>query len=194
VDHLNTWQWGGRTLLPEERELARQHAHSIADCLSSKVVSDRQLIQGEPHCPFKIPYHLDDFWFTIRVSDCTYGIVGNHKRGAGIFTGFCASLKKPVPSMTQKRVDELSMVLGVDLFVPKDESSARVKPVFLAETVRTALRNIDFAPVSYVFLNGTQIRVRSELTDPCWCAKQADGFRKLLLATFKMSRESVLAN
>jgi hypothetical protein len=176
-------------LSPGERELAREHARSIASLLSSRVIVDRRIILGWAHCPFKVPFHLEDFWFTVCVSDCTFRIDGNHKKGTGVFTGFCASIKSPESTWGKtRRVVDLSAEVGLDLFAPKDQSTDLLRPVFLDKSVSSILRQIDFSPVHEVFLNGAQIKVFSELTDPKHCADQAGLYRKLLLATFDVSR------
>ena len=161
-------------LSPSERELAREHAHSIASLLSSKVLADRRIILGTPHCPFKVPFHLEDFWFTVCVSDCTYRIDGNHKKGAGVATSFSASIKAPERTLGKtKHVDDLSAEISLDLFASSDQSTEYLRRVILERNVRSILREVDFAPVHSVFLNGTQIRVFSEMINAKHCARQA---------------------
>jgi hypothetical protein len=176
-------------LSPSERELAREQARLIASLLCSKVVADRRIILGSPHCPFKVPFHLEDFWFTVCVSDCSYRIEGNHKKGAGVSTGFSASIKAPERTWGKtKRVDDLSAEIGLDLFAPKDQSADFLHSVLLEKSVRSILRQIDFTPIYQVFLNGSQIRVLSEMINSEHCAHQAALYQKLLLASSAASR------
>src|SRR5579863_9834178 len=142
-------------LSPGERELARGHALTISGLLSSKIVADRRIILGWPHCPFKVPFHIDDFWFTVCVSDCTFRIDGTHKKGAGVSSGFSASIKLPERAWgNTKRLDPLSTEVGLDLYAPKDQSMIPLQAVFLNESVRSILQEIDFSPVHEVFLSG----------------------------------------
>lgn len=88
----------------------------------------------------------------------------------------------------KKRANDLSAEIGLDLFAPGDHSADRLRPVLFDARVRSILRAIDFSPVHQIFLNGTQIRVLSEMTYTNNCAGQVVLYRELLLAAFASSR------
>jgi hypothetical protein len=74
------------------------------------------------------------------------------------------------------------------LFARSDQSTDFLRQVLREREVRSVLREVDFSPVHEVFLNGTQIRVFSEMIDSKHCAHQAALYQNLLLATFAASR------
>ena len=160
---------------------AQRHARAIADALDSKVVSNQRYVLGDALCPYKVPFHSDEFWFTIFVSDLTYEFRGNHKRGCAVPARFCVTLKEPWETMlTTTPVPLLSRPLGVEVFSSDDFISTLPTATLLGEPSLILLRQIDFAPVRRVFLNAAQIQVWSELVSPSQCASQVRVYRDLL--------------
>ena len=165
-----------------DRKFVRSHAKEVAALLGSKVVSHRRVILDLPECPYKVPFHTDDFWFTLLLSDCDYLFNGQHKRGLGHDARFCVSLKSPYRSMfARTHYSQLSSLLGTPVYGPAKQPEQAVSGYFLREPVASILRQIDFAPLRFVFLNCSQIEVHSEFIDPPKCVAQVRLFRELLL-------------
>ena len=174
-----------RHLRPVETRVARRHAAEVAELLGSKAASNRAFVLGEALCPYKVPFHSEQFWFTVLVSDLTFEFRGNHKRGSGVPTPFCLTLKAPWKTMLATTpVPVLSRALGIDVYASELTSQAVPTALLLDAPIRTSLREIDFTPVERVFLNRAQIRVWSEFVDAHQCAMQVRLFRGLLLQVY----------
>lgn len=171
------------------KALARNHAQKIAALLDSKVVAHHKIIVGEAQCPYKVPFHTGDFWFTVLVSDCTCQFKGNHKRGYGAPPSkFCVSFKAAWPTMlTTTKLVSLSHDLGVPVFTCEDKQEEVPADQMQADPLRTLFKQIDFSPVHLAFLNASQLWVWSEFTDASQCAGQARVFRDLLLSIHDIS-------
>ena len=164
------------------RAAARSDACEVADLLRSKVVTHRRKFLGEAAYPYKVPFHSEDFWFTVLLSDCTYEFTGTHKRGYAVPARFCLSFKAPFETMlTTTYVQSWSDVLGVSAYKRDGMPEDLPTPQLLGESLHPLFYEIDFSPVRRVFLNASQIHVWSEFVDARQCAEQVRLFRQLLL-------------
>jgi len=176
---------------PEERAVARQHAVEIARLLGSKAVSYRRVTLGEPRCSYRVPFHADDFWFKVLVSDTDFMFTGEHRRREAFTVPFCAALKHPWRNMVATTLlPDLSDELGVYVYVPKDVTEAAVSARLLFPTVQTLVSQLDFAPVRLLFINSIQIHATSELVSPEHCAGQVRLLRELLLRVYHETHDS----
>ena len=167
---------------PADRVLARDNARQIAAALKSKVASNPKRILGSPDSPFKVPFHTNAFWFTVLVSDCTYTIEANHKRGLAAPARFCVSIKRPWPNAaTSRHLEGLSRELGFAVYTTESDSEEAVVTHLLSPRVRPILCRLDLSPVHLFFLSAAQILVESEFTDLAQCIDQIHLFRELLL-------------
>lgn len=166
---------------PVDRSVARSRARDIAGLLGTRAVAHDKNSWGEPSCPYKIPLHADDFWFSIFVSDTTYRFTGNHKRGHGEPAHFCLTLKTPWLNMhTTEHNPVLSREFQVPVFLATHMPPDAAQHLQQCESFRQLLKKVDFSSISRVFLNASQIHVWSESIEPTQCAQQVVVFRSIL--------------
>jgi hypothetical protein len=170
------------------RRAARTKALFVADALGSKVVSHRGLTVGEPHCPYRVPFHCGDFWFSIYVAESAYVFAGEHRRREAFAAGFSVAIKRPNKTMLlDTRMPSLSHTLGCDVYMDRDSPKAEAERVLLGPSVREIFRRTDLGPVQMFFLNSIQIRVICDFFDDTRAFAQIPLLRQLLLTVFEQS-------
>jgi hypothetical protein len=176
---------------PAMRAVAREHALEIARLLQSKAVSHRRLAAGEPHCSYRVPLHVGDFWFKVLVSDAEFVFTGEHRRRESFRVPFCASLKHPWSNLvTNTHLPEVSAELGMAVYTQERVSEESVASGVLTSAVRKHIGQIAFAPIQVFFLNTIQVYVISKLISPEHCARQVLLLRELLLTVYREGHDS----
>ncbi len=170
---------------PEDRAIARQHAAEIARLLDSKAVSYRRVTIGEPRCFYRVPFHAEDFWFKVLVSDTDFVFTGEHSRQRSFIVPFCASFKKGWLNLgTITHLPKLSAELGVSVYTQEHHTEATVSSLLLSSSVRKIFQRLNFVPIRLFFINSVQIHVISELVTPQYCVEQVRVMRELLLEVY----------
>ena len=168
---------------PPDKRVARVHALDVASRLGSKVISHRAYTFGEPQFCYRVPFHAEDFWCTLYLSDPAYKFRINPKRDAD--STFCASLKREwlitVGLKVAKILPVVSKELGVDVFTTEYLDERCIAQRLLAPRVKTLLTRIEFPPVRLFFINECQMDFISELITPEHCTQQVRVLRDLLL-------------
>lgn len=168
-----------------DRKTAQQHAKAIAGLLSSKVFSYQRKNLGYPQCHYRIPFHVEEFWCKILVSDNAYVFTGEHKRANAFSCSFCAAVKNGWGNMDAKtHLPNLSLKLGVDIYTQPNRSESLLSSVLLSSDIKKLVGSIDFEPISLCYMNPVQIIVISKLMSDDHCAKQVQIFRNLQLKNF----------
>jgi hypothetical protein len=176
---------------PEDRAVARRHAAEIARLLDSEAVSYRRITLGEPQCSYRVPFHAEDFWFKVLVSDTDFVFTGEHRRRESFTVPFCASLKQGWQNLAATTLlPRLSAELGISVYTSKRFTEADVSSRVLTPAVRKLVRQLDLAPVRLLFLNSIQIHATSELITPEHCVRQVRLLRDLLLMVYHETHDS----
>jgi hypothetical protein len=171
---------------PESRLIARRNARELAEILKSKVLSHRRICIGEPRCPYRVPFHNEDFWFTVLVSETDFVFTGEHRRRGAFTVPFCVSLKQPHRSVGATiHLSSVSTKLGLPVYAIDASKESAVSARLLAPEVRGSIRKLDLAPIRSILLNAVQIHAVSELVTPQHCAEQAEMLRGLLVAVYR---------
>src|SRR5690242_2160164 len=84
-----------QSLDPESRAIARRNAVELAKLLNSKVLSYRRIVIGEPRCIYRVPFHNENFWFKVLMSETDFVFTGQHRRCGAFTVPFLAALKQP---------------------------------------------------------------------------------------------------
>ena len=172
-----------------DRHIARENATGVAQILGATRKSNSRAVIGERFCPYKVPLHTSDFWFTLFISDATFGIEANHKRPTpevAACGGFALYFKRKPGWVLRpsRRLPKVSRVLGVGVFADVDDDENMVTKLLLHGEIMKNLQTIDFRGVSEFFVQPLQMTVQAELNSPAHCAKQAEIFRDLLVSFF----------
>lgn len=170
---------------PEERAAARQHALAVAHLLDSEAISYRRITLGEPRCSFRVPFHAEDFWFKVLLSDTDFVFTGEHRRRDALSVPFCAALKHPWHNvMATTLLPRISEELGYSVYSTESFREAAVSARLLTPAVRTIVRQLDLAPIRLLFINSMQINGVSEFISPEHCTQQVRLLRALLLTIY----------
>jgi hypothetical protein len=176
---------------PEERAAARGHAVEIARLLDSEAVSYRRITIGQPQCSYRVPFHANDFWFKVLVSDTDFVFTGEHRRREAFTVPFCAALKHPWRNMVATtHLPRVSDELGVAVYSPENFTEAAISVHLLTPAVAALIRRLDFVPIGLLFINSVQINVTSELISPEHCAQQVQLLRELLLTIYHETHDT----
>lgn len=176
---------------PEERAAARRQAVEIARLIGSKTVSYRRITIGEPRCSYRVPFHAEDFWFKVLVSDTAFVFTGEHRRREAFTVPFCAAIKNPWRNMVATTLrSRVSDELGVAIYSPENITEAAVSAHLLTPACSRLLRQLDFAAIRLLFINSIQIRVIAEMVSPEHCAQQVRLLRELLLTIYHEAHEN----
>lgn len=176
---------------PEERAASRRHAVELARLLNSNAVSYRRITIGQPQCPYRVPFHADDFWFKVLVSDSDFVFTGEHRRREAFTVPFCAALKHPWRTMVATTyLPRVSDELGVAVYSSERFTEAAISASLLAPAAAALVRRMDFPPISRLFINSIQIEVTSKLISPEQCAQQVRLFRELLLTVHQEAHDT----
>jgi hypothetical protein len=174
-----------RTVGPDpDRAVAKAHAQALAGLLGSRAVAQRRGVIGEPLCLYAVPLHDADFWFTVRVSDRACVMDARHRRQAAIPVTLAAALGEPSYGSTE-RAEELSEVIGMDVFVPAEPGWRAAARTLLDPALLPVLSQIDESVVRRVALYNTHLDARLDLQFVERCAEQVAVLRRLLLAAFE---------
>jgi hypothetical protein len=175
---------------PPNRVVARGHAVEIAHLLDSKSISYRRRTSGEPVCLYRIPFHTEDFWFKVLVSDTDYIFTGEHRRQNSFSVPFCAAIKNGWKNLrATEHLAALSSKLGFPIYTIERSSEIVVSKKLLEPKTLKLLSQIDLVPVRLFFINSVQIHFVSELISPERCAHQVQLLRELLLTIYKASHD-----
>ena len=176
---------------PEERATARRHAVEIARLLDSEAVSYRRLTIGQPHCSYRVPFHIENFWFKVLVSDTDFILTGEHRRRGAFAVPFCAAVKHPWKNMVATTLlSRVSDELGVTVYAPERFTEAAVSSHLLTPAVAALIRRVDFPPIRLLFINSIQIMVISELISPEHSVQQVRLLRELLLTIYHETHDT----
>jgi hypothetical protein len=176
---------------PEERAAARRHAVEIARLLDSGAVSYRRITIGEPQCSYRVPFHAEDFWFKVLLSDKDFVFTGEHRRRDAFTVPFCAALQQSWRNMgATTHLPRVSDELGVAVYAPERFTETAISVHLLTPGVAALVRRLDFAPISLLFVNSIQITVTSRLISPEHCAQQVRLLRTLLLTIFHEAHDT----
>jgi hypothetical protein len=170
---------------PTNRATAKQQAARLATGLKSKPVSFRQVRLGEPEWHYKIPLHVNEFWFKVLVSDEFCLLEGEHRRRDAFSFEFCAAIKTPdrVGNTTQHLM-AVSATLGFNVYTLPQCSEQFITDTLLSPAIRTILTQLDCRPLRGLYLNSVQICALCELSDPETVVTQIELYRSLLLKVF----------
>lgn len=162
-----------------DRAVAKAHAHALAALLGSRAVAQRRGVIGEPLCLYAIPLHDGEFWFTVRVSDRACVVDARHRRQSAIPVTLAIALGEPAYGSTA-RAEELSRMIGMDVFAPPEPGWMDAARTLLDAAVRPVVAEIDRALVRRVALYNTQLDALIDLQDVERCAEQVAVLRRLL--------------
>jgi len=176
---------------PEERASARRHAVEIARLLNSEAVSYRRITIGQPKCSYRVPFHAEDFWFKVLVSDTDFVFTGEHRRREAFTVPFCAALKHPWRNMVATtHLPRVSDELGVAVYSQKTCTDAAISEHLFKPTVAALISRLDFTPIRLLFINSIQVTVISELISPEHCTQQVRLLRDLLLTIYHETHDT----
>lgn len=171
-----------------DRTVARKNAAAVATLIGARVASRRQIVLGEPDCPYEVRWNAEPFWFGVQISDSAYVVRGNHKRRFESDLAFSASLKTPNQTMlTRLLLEPLSSELGISVFVAEARQGPLTGAALRSTDCRAILSRIRFAPIRSLFVSPVQIYGVSDLVTPEECSEQVTLFRGLLLALWRWS-------
>jgi hypothetical protein len=178
---------------PPDRVIARGHSVVLAGLLNSKAISYRRRILGEPVCLYRIPFHTEEFWFKVLISDTDYIFSGEHRKGDAFSAPFCAAIKHGWRNLqVTERLTTLSAKLGFSVYTIKGSSESIVFKKLLEPHTHKLLSQIDLYPIRLFFINSVQIHFISELISPEHCAHQIRLLRELLLTIYRTSHDGAV--
>ncbi len=165
-------------------------ASAVAVCLGRKVVSDRQIVLGEPQCHYAVRLNTERFWFGARFSPSHYVTRGTHKHTGRLILPFYASLKLPDKSMLAEiPLQRASAVLGIRVFVSDISHGPIASDALCFPTVRDRLAKLDFSNIQRAFISPIQIHLVGKIHSASHAAEQIRAQRDLLECLYEHSME-----
>ena len=121
--------------------MARQNAVDVAHLLGSKAVSYRRIVVGEPRCLYRIPFHAEDFWFKVLVSDTDFIFTGEHRRRESFTVPFCATIKDSWQNLgATTLLPALTAELGIPVYTQAGHSEGTVSSYLLSPVIFKFIR------------------------------------------------------
>jgi len=171
---------------PTDRKLSRQAAEVVAGLLGSKVVSDRQIVIGEPQCHYAVRLNTEHFWFGARFSPSIYVTGGTHKRIGNAVVPFFASLKMPDRRMlADTLLPRASAELRIPVFVSEIGHGPIASEILCSAEVRERIGELDFQTIRTFLISPMQIRVIGQFSDASKAAIQIMVQRDLLESIYR---------
>jgi hypothetical protein len=171
-----------------DRAVARKNAVAVATLIGARVASRRQIVLGEPNCPYELRWNTEPFWFGVQISDSAYVVRGNHKRRFESALALYVSLKTPNQAMgTRLPLEPLSRELGVSVFVAEARQGPFAAAALRSGECRAILSRVRFNSIRSLFLSPVQIHGISDLVTPEECSEQVTVLRELLLGLWRWS-------
>lgn len=171
-----------------DKEQARTVAQSIARLVGSTVLTNDQIIIGQPYCPFRVSYHNKAFYCFFYLSDVSYCFSAKPRPKTPWAEDFYVSLKEPGGKGARVYAPELSELLRVPVFRQPVGSSDVLDVAFSAELV-SLFRRIQFNRVRVVEFSPVEVHVIASLDSAEFCVTQASIFKELLTLANKDAYE-----
>jgi hypothetical protein len=175
-----------------DRVVAKRNATAVATALASKRLIYSGQVVGDPQFLYRVPYHPDDFWFTILLSDLNFGVRGQRRINPVLKQHFDVAFTHPSPGLCLTTpYPVISRELGRVVYGMPGVAEDKAARVLLTPRIRGLLDNIDFGVIHKFILNSFQIFVSAEYRDLDHCIAQTRFLRELLQTSFDLSsRES----
>jgi len=169
--------------------LARSNAALIAKALGSRVLANRQVVVGEPACPFRVPLHQESFWITAKIGASHYVIRANPKRGCAEFVTFGISVRSPWQAMgASLLLRSLSAEFGHELYGADSRRDLSAQLILEDATVEQLFRKALTFDSELLWVSDTQLQCIARISRPEQAIYQIQHLARLILQVNQASR------